>query len=154
VVLYGHKFKKQQKMNYPNDRKYTENHLWIKVVNNNIVEMGVTHYIVEELGNLIYLDVDSLGETFSARYEFGTLGGFKGALENTILELVMPIDGKILKINSRVDPDKDDDTELINDDPYGTWIVKVEVSDPSQLEVGYSNILDAETYEAWSQNLD
>ena len=127
-------------MNFPNDLKYSEDHEWIRVDSGNIAYVGITDFAQGELGELVYVEVDTVGEELEQGDVFGTIEAVK-----TTSDLYIPVDGTILEFNPELDENEGDDPGLINSDPYGKgWIVKIEMSDPSQLDA----LLDAEAYEA------
>jgi glycine cleavage system H protein len=127
-------------MNFPNDLKYTEDHEWIRVEEGNIAYVGITDFAQSELGDLVYVEVDTVDEDLAQGDIFGTLEAVK-----TTADLFIPVDGKVLEFNPALDENEGDEAALINSDPYGKgWIVKIELSDPSQLD----SLMDAEAYEA------
>lgn len=124
-------------MNIPDQLKYTEEHEWISV-DGDIVTVGVTDFAQSELGELVYVEVDTLGETVDKGDVFGTVEAVK-----TTSELFMPVSGEVVEFNSEIDENEGDNPAIINEDPYGAgWIVKIKMSDPSELE----DLLDAEAY--------
>ncbi|MCB0652152.1 MAG: glycine cleavage system protein GcvH [Saprospiraceae bacterium] len=127
-------------MKFPKDLKYSEDHEWIRVEGGNIAFVGITDFAQSELGELVYVEVDTVGEAIEKGDVFGTIEAVK-----TTSELFLPVDGTILEFNPDLDEDDGDEPGLINSDPYGKgWIVKIEMSDPSQLD----DLMDAEAYEA------
>ena len=126
-------------MNLPNDLRYTEEHEWIKIVGN-IATVGITDYAQGELGELVYVEVETVGEDIKMGEVFGTVEAVK-----TTSDLYMPISGTITEFNPKLDENEGDDPTLINTDPYGAgWIIKIELSDLEELGA----LLDAATYEA------
>jgi len=126
-------------MNLPKELKYTEEHEWIRI-EGNIATIGITDYAQGELGELVYVEVDTVGETISMGEVFGTVEAVK-----TTSDLYMPITGTITEFNPKLDEEDGDDPTLINKDPYGEgWIVKIEFSDLEELGA----LLDAAAYEA------
>ncbi len=122
-------------MNVPAELKYTKEHEWIRV-EGDVAFVGITEYAQSELGEIIYIEVETVGENIASGEVFGTVEAVK-----TVSELFMPVDGEVLELNSALE----DAPELVNNDPYGEgWMVKVALSDPSQLE----NLLSASDYEA------
>ena len=120
-------------MNVPENLKYTEDHEWIKVEGDTAV-VGITDYAQHELGEIVFVEVETVGETLEAGEVFGTVEAVK-----TVSELFLPVGGEILDFNS----DLENAPELVNDDPYGKgWIVKIKISDVSELE----QLLTAEEY--------
>ena len=125
-------------MNIPADLKYTEEHEWVRV-DGNIAIVGITDFAQGELGDLVYVEVETVGDTIAQNEIFGTVEAVK-----TTSDLYMPVSGKIVEFNSELDENKGDNPTVINEDAYGKgWIIKVEMSDESELE----NLLDAKAYE-------
>ena len=123
-------------MNFPQDLRYTSEHEWVRVTEGNIATIGITDFAQGELGDIVYVDIDSIGNQLSANEVFGSVEAVK-----TVSDLFMPVDGKVLEVNAALDGSPD----LVNTDPYGEgWIIKVEMSDPSQLE----GLMDAAAYES------
>lgn len=124
-------------MNVPEQLKYTEDHEWIKV-EGDIAIVGITDFAQSELGELVYVEVDTVGETIEKGEVFGTVEAVK-----TTSELFMPISGEIVEFNPELDENEGDNAQKINEEPYeGGWIVKVKMSDLSELDA----LLDAEGY--------
>lgn len=122
-------------MNFPADIKYTREHEWIRVEGNEAY-VGITDYAQSELGEIVFVDVPTLGETVAQGEVFGSIEAVK-----TVSDLNMPATGEVLEIN----PEIDAHPELINEDPYGKgWIVKVTVADAAELD----NLMDAAAYQA------
>ncbi len=123
-------------MNFPQDLRYTSEHEWVRVTEGNIATIGITDFAQGELGDIVYVDIDSIGNQLNANEVFGSVEAVK-----TVSDLFMPVDGKVLELNAALDGSPD----LVNTDPYGEgWIIKVEMSDPSQLE----GLMDAAAYES------
>ena len=123
-------------MNFPQDLRYTSEHEWVRIKEGNIVTIGITDFAQGELGDIVYVDVDSIGNHLNANEVFGSVEAVK-----TVSDLYMPVDGKVLELNTVLDSSPD----LVNIDPYGAgWIIRVEMSDPSQLE----GLMDAAAYES------
>ncbi|MDR1781341.1 MAG: glycine cleavage system protein GcvH [Tannerella sp.] len=121
-------------MNFPNELKYTRDHEWLRLEGDTAV-VGITDYAQSELGEIVYVDVTTQGETVAREAVFGTVEAVK-----TVSDLFMPVGGEVLEVNS----DLEDHPELINEDPYGLgWIIKVKPSDPSEAEL----LLSAADYE-------
>jgi len=121
-------------MNIPTNLKYTKEHEWLRV-EGDVVYLGITDYAQKELGEIVFVEVETVGETLSAGEVFGTIEAVK-----TVSDLYLPIDGEILEFNQELE----DAPELINDDSYGKgWIIKISASDISQME----SLLSAEEYE-------
>jgi len=112
-------------MEFPAELKYTKDHEWIRV-EGNLAYVGITEFAQHELGDIVYVDVNTLGKEVSREDVFGTVEAVK-----TVSDLFMPLTGKILEINKKLDANP----ELVNSDPYGDgWMVKIELSDASQVE--------------------
>ncbi len=127
-------------MKFPSNLKYTEDHEWIRVEAGNTAVIGITDFAQQELDELVYVEVESEGETLVKGDVFGTVEAVK-----TTSELFMPVSGKVVAVNAKLLSSGDDDPTLINKDPYGEgWIVRVEMSDPSELD----DLMDAEAYQA------
>lgn len=123
-------------MNFPQDLRYTSEHEWVRVTEGNIATIGITDFAQGELGDIVYVDIDSIGNQLNANEVFGSVEAVK-----TVSDLFMPVDGKVLEVNAALDGSPD----LVNTDPYGEgWIIKVEMSDPAQLE----SLMDAAAYES------
>jgi len=120
-------------MNIPEELKYTKDHEWIKVDGDTII-IGITEFAQKELGDIVYIDVDTLDESLDIEEVFGSIEAVK-----TVSDLFMPIGGEVIEFNE----DLEDAPETVNSDPYGDgWIIKVKLSDNSQLD----NLLDAKAY--------
>lgn len=125
-------------MNIPDSLKYSEDHEWIKIQENQIALVGITDFAQGELGELVYVEVETVGETIEKGEVFGTVEAVK-----TTSDLFMPVSGKILEFNPNLDENEADDPTLVNSDPYGEgWIIKIEISNPAELE----DLMDAEAY--------
>lgn len=126
-------------MEFPTDLKYSEEHEWVKVEDGNIAVVGITDYAQSELGELVYVEVDTLDETLDKDEVFGTVEAVK-----TTSDLYMPVSGKVIEFNAELDDSEGDNPTLINESPYEKgWIVRIEMSDPSELEA----LMDAEAYQ-------
>ena len=122
-------------MNFPNDIRYTSEHEWIRVEGNEAL-VGITDYAQSELGEIVFIDVPTLGETVAQGDVFGSIEAVK-----TVSDLNMPASGKVLAINEALDAQP----ELVNDDPYGEgWIIRISLKDPSELD----KLMDAAAYQA------
>ncbi len=125
-------------MKFPSNLKYTEEHEWIRVEGKNIAYIGITDFAQSELGDLVYVEIETVGETIEKNEVFGTVEAVK-----TTSELFMPVSGKILEFNPAIDESQGDNPTLVNSDPYGEgWIVKVEMTNPSEID----QLMDAEAY--------
>lgn len=121
-------------MNFPENLKYTRDHEWVRVEGDEAY-IGVTDFAQGELGDIVYVEIETEGETLEQEALFGTIEAVK-----TVSDLFMPLSGTILEFNLKLE----DDPELINSDPYGEgWMIKVKLSDPSQIE----GLMDAAAYE-------
>jgi len=111
-------------MNIPEELKYTKDHEWIKVVGNQGT-IGVTDYAQTELGDIVFIEIETVDETLEKEEVFGTIEAVK-----TVSDLFMPVSGKVLKMN----PKLEDKPELVNKDPYGEgWMIQVEIENPAEL---------------------
>lgn len=125
-------------MEFPADLKYTEDHEWIRVEGNTGI-IGITDYAQGELGEIVYVEVETVGETLEKGAIFGTVEAVK-----TTSDLYMPISGKIIAFNPELDEAEGDNPATINESPYQNgWIIKVELSDPTELD----ELLSAADYE-------
>ena len=112
-------------MNIPEELKYTKDHEWVRVEGENVV-IGVTDFAQKELGDIVYVDVDTEGDSLEEEEVFGSVEAVK-----TVSDLFMPVSGEVIAFNE----DLEDAPELVNSDPYGAgWMIKVLVSDNSQLD--------------------
>lgn len=126
-------------MNIPEDLKYTEEHEWIKI-DGNVAIIGITDFAQGELGDIVYVDIDSIGNELDVNEIFGTVEAVK-----TVSDLFMPIKGKVLEINSNIESTP----EIVNEDPYDKgWIIKIEVSENQDI----SNLLSADDYKNMIDN--
>ncbi|MAV22121.1 MAG: glycine cleavage system protein H [Flavobacteriaceae bacterium] len=120
-------------MNIPEELKYTEEHEWVKI-EDNIATIGITDFAQGELGDIVYLEIDSLDTEIALNEVFGTVEAVK-----TVSDLFMPVGGKVIEMNSTLE----DKPELVNEDPYGEgWIIKIDISDLSEVD----NLLSPEEY--------
>ena len=121
-------------MNIPSELKYTKDHEWVKV-EEGVATIGITDFAQGELGDIVYVDVDTLDETLDIEEVFGSVEAVK-----TVSDLFMPLSGEVIEFNEELE----DEPELVNSDPYGKgWMIKVKLSDVSQTE----NLLSAEAYQ-------
>ncbi|MBK9563926.1 MAG: glycine cleavage system protein GcvH [Saprospiraceae bacterium] len=124
-------------MNIPENLKYTKEHEWLRIEGDEAY-IGVTDFAQSELGEIVYVEVDTVGDTISKDEIFGTVEAVK-----TTSDLFMPISGVILEFNKKLDENEGDDPGLINSDPYGEgWIVKIKISDESEID----HLMNAEQY--------
>ena len=122
-------------MNFPSELKYTKDHEWLKVEGNEAV-IGITDFAQRELGDIVYIDINTIGEEVSKDDVFGTVEAVK-----TVSDLFMPVTGTVLSVNDALN----NAPELVNSDPYGEgWMVKVTISDLSSVD----ELLDADAYKA------
>lgn len=125
-------------MNVPAELKYTKDHEWIRI-DGNIGTIGITDFAQGELGELVYIEVETVGETVNAGDIFGTVEAVK-----TTSDLFMPITGKVIEFNEQLSEKGGDNPTLVNDDPYGEgWIIKIEI--PAGADM--SELLSAADYE-------
>lgn len=121
-------------MNIPQELKYTKDHEWIRIEGNEAF-IGITDFAQGELGDIVYVEIETVGEEISQNDIFGTVEAVK-----TVSDLFMPVSGKVLEVN----PDLDASPEAVNEDPYGKgWMIKISISNPSEL----NSLLDANTYQ-------
>ncbi len=112
-------------MNFPSELKYTKDHEWVKI-NGNEATVGITDFAQKELGDIVYVDVSTLGETVAIESVFGTVEAVK-----TVSDLFMPLTGEVLEVNK----DIDSAPESVNNDPYGKgWMIKIKISNPSEVD--------------------
>lgn len=122
-------------MNFPNDVKYTKEHEWIRQ-EGDVAYVGITDYAQEQLGDIVFVDIPTEGETLAADEVFGTIEVVK-----TISDLFLPVSGEILEQNEALA----DQPELVNKDPYGEgWIIKIK----PDADADFDSLLDAEGYKA------
>ena len=120
-------------MNIPSHLKYTRQHEWIKAQGDEAI-VGITDFAQSELGDIVFIDIDSIGKKFKQGETFGTIEAVK-----TVSDLFMPVDGETMEKNSLLLKQP----ELVNKDPYGDgWLIKIKISNPNQLNA----LLDADTY--------
>ena len=121
-------------MNFPADLKYTKDHEWIRV-EGDVAYVGITDFAQSELGEIVYVDITTEGETVEKEEVFGTIEAVK-----TVSDLFMPATGEVLEVS----PELEDAPELVNEDAYGKgWLIKVTVADPAQLD----ELLSADEYQ-------
>ena len=112
--------------------RYADSHEWVKL-EGEIALVGITDYAQHALGNIVYVDMPEVGDEVTAGEEFGAVESVKAASD-----LISPISGEVVEINEELE----DEPELVNKDPYANWIMKVKVSDPSEID----NLMDAAAY--------
>ena len=126
-------------MTFPAELKYTQEHEWIRI-EGDFVFIGITEFAQSELGDIVYVEVETVGEVVNSGDVFGTIEAVK-----TTSDLFMPITGEVLELNEAISEAGGDDPALINSDPYGEgWIIKVKISDKSEID----GLLDADAYAA------
>jgi glycine cleavage system H protein len=139
-VLYASKYvflrlKIKLDMNFPSNLRYTKDHEWV-LLEGNVATIGITEFAQRELGDIVFVDINSLNKPVGAEEVFGTVEAVK-----TVSDLFMPVAGTVSEVN----PELDGSPELVNQDPYGAgWMVKVTVSNPADVEA----LLDAAAYQA------
>ncbi|MEQ8706031.1 MAG: glycine cleavage system protein GcvH [Phaeodactylibacter sp.] len=125
-------------MEFPDTLKYTNEHEWVRVEKGNIAYVGITDFAQRELDELVYVEVETVDETMDKDEVFGTVEAVK-----TTSDLFMPVSGKILEFNAKIDEADGDNPTLVNEDPYGEgWIIKIELTNPDELD----ELMDAEAY--------
>ena len=122
-------------MNIPANLKYTEDHEWVSI-DGGIATIGITDFAQSELGDIVFVDIPTLGETLSQKEKFGDIEAVK-----TVAEVYMPVSGEIVEVNEELEGAP----ELVNSDPYGAgWMIKVKMSDPAE----YDGLLSDSGYQA------
>lgn len=122
-------------MNIPANLKYTKDHEWVSV-EGDVATIGITDFAQGELGDIVYVEIETVGETMDQEEVFGSVEAVK-----TVSDLFMPVSGEIIEFNSGLESNP----EAVNKDPYGDgWMIKVKLSNPSELD----GLLDAAGYEA------
>ena len=122
-------------MNIPSNLKYSKDHEWV-LVEGNIAIVGITDFAQDQLGDIVFVDIQTEGEEVAKDENFGAIEDVK-----TVADALMPVSGKVIEVN----PELEGAPESVNQDPYGKgWMIKVEMSDPSELET----LMDAAQYEA------
>lgn len=122
-------------MNFPSELKYTKDHEWVKI-DGDVATVGITDFAQRELGDIVYVDVNTVGETVSKEAVFGTVEAVK-----TVSDLFMPITGEVLEVNK----DIDSAPESVNNDPYGKgWMIKLKITNAAEV----AELLTADAYKA------
>jgi glycine cleavage system H protein len=122
-------------MNIPSDLHYTNDHEWIRV-DGKTAYVGITDFAQGELGDIVFVEIETVGSTMEKGSTFGTIEAVK-----TVSDLFLPVSGKVIEMNTKVN----DTPEIINKDPYGKgWLIKMEIDNPSQL----NELMDASAYAA------
>ncbi|MDZ7848829.1 MAG: glycine cleavage system protein GcvH [Owenweeksia sp.] len=120
-------------MNFPEELKYTKDHEWVKV-EGEIATIGVTDFAQSEFGDVVFVEVETEGEDLEREDVFGSVEAVK-----TVSDLFMPVSGEVLEFNA----DLEENPEAVNEDPYGKgWMIKVQLSDPAELD----DLLDVDAY--------
>ena len=121
-------------MNFPENLRYTKDHEWIRLENGNTAIIGITEFAQKELGDIVYVEIETVGKALAAETVFGTVEAVK-----TVSDLYLPVAGTINEVN----PALDGAPELVNSDPYGEgWMIKMTVKDPADLD----KLMDAAAY--------
>ena len=121
-------------MNIPSTLKYTKDHEWVKI-DGEMATIGITDFAQHELGDIVYVEIESIGEMLASEEVFGSVEAVK-----TVSDLFMPLSGEVLEFNTALE----DSPEAVNEDPYESgWIIKVKIDDPSQI----SKLLDSDAYQ-------
>ncbi len=121
-------------MNVPGNLRYTKDHEWIRA-EGDTAYVGITDFAQSELGDVVFIEIETLGETLNREEVFGTIEAVK-----TVSDLFMPVSGEIIEVN----PDLGDSPEVVNKDPYGKgWMVKIRLTDPAEI----SDLLTADKYQ-------
>ena len=122
-------------MNFPNDLKYTKDHEWVKI-EGDIATIGITEFAQGELGDIVFVEIETVGETMAMHDVFGTVEAVK-----TVSDLFLPVSGEIIEKNEVLD----DNPQSVNEDPYGAgWMIKVKMSNPADADA----LMSAEDYSA------
>jgi glycine cleavage system H protein len=122
-------------MNFPTELKYTKDHEWIRI-EGDVATVGITEFAQRELGDIVYVDINSIGKTIAKEEVFGTVEAVK-----TVSDLFMPITAEVLEFNKALDTNP----ELVNSDPYGEgWMVKIAIKDAAELTA----LLNADAYQS------
>lgn len=122
-------------MNFPEDLKYTKEHEWIRDNGDGTVTIGITDFAQSELGDIVFVELETEGSNFERDEVFGTVEAVK-----TVSELFCPLSGEVAEINGKLE----DDPELVNSDPYGDgWMIRLKMNDVSEL----NSLMDPESYQ-------
>ncbi|MDA7580194.1 MAG: glycine cleavage system protein GcvH [Crocinitomicaceae bacterium] len=120
-------------MNIPQELKYTKDHEWVRI-DGDVATVGITEFAQSELGDIVYVEIETEGETIKAEEVFGSIEAVK-----TVSDLFMPVSGEITEFNEALEAAP----EVVNSDPYGDgWMIKIKITDPSELDA----LLDATDY--------
>ncbi len=120
-------------MNFPADLKYTKDHEWVRI-EGDTATVGITDFAQSELGDIVFVEIETVGENLAAEEVFGSIEAVK-----TVSDLFMPLSGEVVEINPKIE----ESPEIVNDDPYGEgWMIKIKLDDASEAE----NLLSPEDY--------
>ncbi|MGW2956925.1 glycine cleavage system protein GcvH [Streptomyces sp. NPDC001220] len=125
---------------YPSDCKYTREHEWIRV-NGGSAEIGITEFAQKQLGDIVFVEVPTVGHTIDAGREFGTVESVKA-----VTEVYMPVGGKVIEMNE----DLNSEPELLNSEPHAAWVIRIQVSDKKDLD----DLMSSEKYEEYLASRD
>lgn len=121
-------------MNFPEDLRYTEEHEWVRLAEDGTATVGITDFAQSELGDIVYVEIETEGEDLDGNEVFGSIEAVK-----TVSDLFLPVAGTILEVNDQLE----DEPEIVNNDPYGKgWLIKMTVADVADIE----NLLTVEAY--------
>ena len=121
-------------MNYPDNLRYTKDHEWIRMEGNEAV-VGITDFAQHELGDIVYVEIETVGQEMNANDVFGTVEAVK-----TVSDLFLPVNGTITEVN----PNLNNNPELVNSDPYGEgWMIRMRIADPASVD----ELMDADAYQ-------
>ena len=121
-------------MNIPSNLKYTKDHEWIKDEGNGMATVGVTDFAQSQLGDIVFIEIETQGETLAKEEVFGTIEAVK-----TVSDMFMPVSGEVVEVNPKVTEQPD----IVNKDPYGEgWMIKIKMSNPAEM----NDLLNAEQY--------
>ena len=121
-------------MTYPSDLRYTKDHEWVRL-GNEVVEIGITQYAQEQLGDVVYVDLPDVGRSVTAGDSFGSIESVKA-----VSELFAPVSGEVVEVN----PELKNHPEAVNSNPHGTWMIKVRVANSTDTDA----LLDSTQYQA------
>jgi len=122
-------------MNIPAELKYTKDHEWVRLEDDDTIVVGITDFAQGELGDIVFVEIETTGESFDREETFGSVEAVK-----TVSDLFMPVSGEVLEFNEEIESSP----ELVNSDPYGKgWMVKIKLSDSSELD----DLLSADAYQ-------
>jgi glycine cleavage system H protein len=134
AFLFICSIKKSSAMNFPDNLRYTKDHEWIRLEKDNVAVIGITEFAQQELGDIVYVEVETVGKTLAAEAIFGTVEAVK-----TVSDLYLPVAGVVLEVN----PELANAPDLVNTDPYGKgWMIRMTVTNPADLD----KLMDAAAY--------